>query len=74
LHAAVAGNEVLALTTAPDGLPAGVIARTFDPRRTLAFELLSRDETPSPALAGFIGLAATTAQPQPATRTLAAVA
>jgi hypothetical protein len=51
-----------------------VIARTFDPRRTLAFELLSRDETPSPALAGFIGLAAATAQPQPATRTLAAVA
>jgi DNA-binding transcriptional LysR family regulator len=74
LHATVAGHEVLALTTAPDGLPAGVIARRLDPRRTLAFELLSRDETPSPALADFIGLAATTAQPQPATRTLAAVA
>jgi DNA-binding transcriptional LysR family regulator len=74
LHAAVAGNEVLALTTAPDGLPAGVIARTFDPRRTLAFELLSREETPSPALAGFIGLAATTARRAPATRPLAAVA
>jgi hypothetical protein len=74
LHATVAGNEVLALTTAPDALPAGVIARTLDPRRTLGFELLSREETPSPALAGFIGLAAATAQRQPTTRTLIAVA
>ncbi len=74
LNATVAGNEVLALTTAPEGLPAGVIARTLDPRRTLAFELLSRDETPSPALAGLIGLAAATAQRPPAIRSLAAVA
>ena len=74
LHATVAGNEVLALTTAPDSLPAGVIARTLDPRRTLAFELLSRDETPSPALAGLIGLAAATAQRPPAIRSLVAVA
>lgn len=74
LHAAVGGNEVLALTTAPEALPAGVIARTLEPGRTLAFELLSRDETPSPALGGFIGLAAATAQRRPATRRLAAVA
>jgi DNA-binding transcriptional LysR family regulator len=74
LHAAVAGNEVLALTTAPDALPVGVIARTLDPGRTLAFELLSRDETPSHALAGFIALAAATAQRPSATRALAAVA
>jgi DNA-binding transcriptional LysR family regulator len=74
LYATVAGNEVLALTTAPDALPAGVIVRTLDPRRTLAFELLSRDETPSPALAGLIGLAGATAQRPPAIRSLAAVA
>ena len=74
LPAAVSANEVLALTTAPDALPAGVIARRLDPRRTLAFELLSRDEPPSPALAGFIGVAAATAQRPPAIRALAAVA
>ena len=70
----VAASEVLVLTTAPDALPAGVIARTLDPRRTLAFELLSRDETPSPALASFVDLAATTDQRPPTTRSLAAVA
>ena len=69
-----AASEVLVLTTAPDALPAGVIARTLDPRRTLAFELLSRDETPSPALASFIDLAAATDQRPPTTRSLAAVA
>jgi len=74
LHATLAASEVLAVTTAPDALPAGVIARPLDPRRTLAFELLSRDETPSPALAGFIGLAAAAAQRPPAIRSLAAVA
>ena len=74
LHAAVAGNELLALTTAPDALPAGVIARTLEPGRTLAFELLSRDETPSPALVGLIGFAAAAAQRRPAIRRLAAVA
>jgi DNA-binding transcriptional LysR family regulator len=74
LLATVAASEVLVLTTAPDALPAGVIARTLDPRRTLVFELLSRDETPSPALASFIDLAAATDQRPPTTRSLAAVA
>jgi hypothetical protein len=74
LHAAVAANEVLALTTAPDALPGGAIARRLDPRRTLAFELLWRDETPSPALASFIGMAAADAQRPQAARPLAAVA
>jgi len=74
LHSAVAGNEVLVLTTAPDALPVGVVARRLDPRRTLAFELLARDETPSPALAGFIEVAAATVEPPARTRTLAAVA
>jgi DNA-binding transcriptional LysR family regulator len=74
LHATVAAGEVLALTTAPDAMPPGVIARTLDPRRTLAFELLARDETPSPALASLIDLAAATVERPPTTRSLAAVA
>jgi DNA-binding transcriptional LysR family regulator len=74
LHAAVAANDVIALTTAPDALPAGVIVRTLDPRRTLPFELLWRDETPSPALAEFVTLAAANAHVPRSSRSLAAVA
>jgi hypothetical protein len=73
LHATAAGNEILALTTAPDALPAGVVARALDPRRMLAFELLVRDQMPSPALAAFIELAAVVERPA-AHRALAAVA
>jgi DNA-binding transcriptional LysR family regulator len=73
LHATVAASEVLALTTAPDALPAGVVVRPLDPRRTLSFELLMRDEPPSPALAEFIALAASRTR-RPSTRPLAAVA
>ena len=74
LHAAITGNEVVALTTAPEALAAGVIARPLDPRRTLSFELLWRDEAPSPALAGFVSAAAAHVRRRPATRVLAAVA
>ena len=74
LDAAITGNEVVALTTAPEALAAGVIARPLDPRRTLSFELLWRDEAPSPALAGFVSAAAAHVQRRPATRVLAAVA
>lgn len=74
LHGAIAENEIVALTTAPEALPKGVIARTLDPRRTLSFELLSRDEVPSPALAGFVDAAAAHARRQPSTRVLAAAA
>jgi len=74
LHPAIAGNEVVALTTAPEALPAGVIARRLDPRRTLSFELLWRDEVPTPALAGFVAAAAAHARREPSTRVLAAVA
>jgi DNA-binding transcriptional LysR family regulator len=73
LHAAVAGNDLVALTTAPDSLPAGVLSRRLEPRRTLGFELLWRDEAPLPALAGFVDAAAAYAPRQPSTR-LAAVA
>src|SRR4051812_35613431 len=74
LHAAVAEHGVVALTTAPDALPAGVLARRLDPHRALSFELLSRDEEPSPALAAFIGLALPHAAWRPSTRSLAVVA
>jgi DNA-binding transcriptional LysR family regulator len=74
VHAAIAGNEVIALTTAPEALPKGVIARRLDPRRTLSFELLWRDEAPSPALAGFVDAAAAHVQRRPSARVLAAVA
>jgi len=71
---AVIGNDVVALTTGPDALPAGVIARPLAPRRELAFELLWRDGTPSPALTGFVGLAADLSRRPVSSRSLAAVA
>jgi DNA-binding transcriptional LysR family regulator len=74
LLAPVASNEALALTTAPDPLPDGVIARALAPRRTLSFELLWRDEPQSPALAEFIGSAAGSPRREPSWRRLAAVA
>jgi len=65
---------MVALTTTEATVPAGVIARTLDPRRTLAFELLWRDESPSPPLSELIRLAAAHARRAPAPRRLAAVA
>jgi DNA-binding transcriptional LysR family regulator len=73
-HAAVAENEALALTTAPDAVPPGVIVRRLEPRRTLAFELLWRDEVTSPALSELISLAVVHVPRPSSTRTLAAVA
>ena len=73
-RAAIAGNDVLALTTAPEALPDGVLARRLDPPRTLSFELLWRDEAPSPALAGFVEAAAAQARRHPASELVAAVA
>jgi hypothetical protein len=71
LHATVARNEVLALTTFPDPLSARVVAQTLTPRRTLAFEILWRDETPSAAVAELIALAAAGTRRSSATRSLA---
>jgi DNA-binding transcriptional LysR family regulator len=73
-HAAVANNEAVVLTTAPDAVPSGVIVRRLEPRRTLAFELLWRDEVTSPALSELISLAAVDVRRQSSTRALAAVA
>jgi DNA-binding transcriptional LysR family regulator len=74
LHAAVARDDLVALTTAPDPLPAGVLARRLEPRRVLPFDLLWRDETPSPALAALTGLAAGSRHRRPLTRSLSAAA
>jgi DNA-binding transcriptional LysR family regulator len=74
LYTAVAGNEVVALTTSPDAIPDNVIRRTIDPARALSFELLWRDETSTPALAQLIRLAARHARHPSATHPLAAAA
>jgi DNA-binding transcriptional LysR family regulator len=73
-HAAIANNEAVALTTAPDPVPSGVIVRRLEPRRTLAFELLWRDEVKSPALSELISLAAVDVRRPSSTPALAAVA
>ena len=73
LNAEVATDDVLALTTTHHALPAGVIVRPLYPQRTLSFELLTRDEAPSPALAEFVSLSASSTQ-RPSTRPLAVVA
>jgi DNA-binding transcriptional LysR family regulator len=73
-HAAVAKNEAVVLTTAPDAVPSGVIVRRLEPSRALAFELLWRDEVTSPALSELISLAAVDIRRPSSTRALAAVA
>jgi len=68
LYRSVACGDAVALTTAPEGLPAGVQVRPLDPGRTVTFELLSRDEAPSPALAEFIRIAVESVSRVPAAR------
>jgi DNA-binding transcriptional LysR family regulator len=55
--AAVAAGEALALTTTPEAAMSGVTARVIDPAHRVEFALLSRDETPAPALRELIGCA-----------------
>jgi DNA-binding transcriptional LysR family regulator len=75
LHVAISRGQALGLTTGPEGLPAGVLARPLVPRRTLPFELLWRDETPAPALSEFVRIASDTIERRPVERrVLAAVA
>jgi DNA-binding transcriptional LysR family regulator len=68
LYRSVARGDAIALTTAPEGLPAGVQVRPLDPARTVTFELLWRDQTPSPALAEFIRVAVESVAGVPASR------
>jgi len=55
--AAVAAGEALALTTTPEAATSGVTARVIDPAHRVEFALLSRDETPAPALRELVGCA-----------------
>lgn len=75
LNAAVARGDAIALTTGPDALAAGVVARALRPERTLAFQLLRRADTPAPALRELVRTARETASAAPVPRpALAAVA
>jgi DNA-binding transcriptional LysR family regulator len=73
-RAAAFGSEVVTLTTAPDPLPARAVARPLSPDQKLPFELVWRDETPSPALAAFIRVASAETPRSPAVHPLAACA
>jgi len=57
LYAGVADGDVIALTTLAEPLRDDVLTRPLVPHRTLAFELLWRDETPAPVLSAFIDVA-----------------
>jgi len=72
---AVADGDALAFTTAPEALHPNVTARPLEPTRTLAFELLWRDETEPPALKELVRVAAENVKRGTTTRrALAAVA
>jgi DNA-binding transcriptional LysR family regulator len=68
LHAAVARGEAIALTTGPDALAPGVVARPLRPVRRLAFQLLWRDDEPAPALRELIRTAREVTSGAPAPR------
>jgi DNA-binding transcriptional LysR family regulator len=76
LHTAVAAGEALALTTAAASTGGEMVVRTLDPVRRVRFALLSRDETPAPALRELIRAAAANRAPRPRvpSPTLASVA
>jgi DNA-binding transcriptional LysR family regulator len=57
----LACGEGVMLSTSPEPPPLGVCAQRLEPRRTLPFSLLWRDETPAPALTEFVRIAQTTA-------------
>ena len=63
LFAAVAAGAALALTTVSGAAGSDMLVRPLDPARRLDFELLWRDETPGPALGGFIRAARASVEP-----------
>jgi DNA-binding transcriptional LysR family regulator len=65
LFAAVAAGAALALTTVSGAAGSDMVVRPLDPARRLGFELLWRDETPGPALGGFIRAAGASVEPAP---------
>jgi DNA-binding transcriptional LysR family regulator len=68
LFRSVASSNAIALTPTPEALPAGVQARPLNTPREVPFELLWRDETPSPVLAEFVRVAAGSSGDAPTTR------
>jgi DNA-binding transcriptional LysR family regulator len=76
LRAAVAAGDAVALTTAAARIDGELIVRPLDPIRRIRFALLSRDETPAPALRGLVEAAETIVAPvrHPSRPALAAVA
>ena len=68
LYRSVASGDAIALTPAPEALPAGLRARPLNAPREVPFELMWRDETPSPVLAEFVRVAAASSGDAPATR------
>jgi DNA-binding transcriptional LysR family regulator len=54
---AVAAGEAVALTTTPEAAMSGVTARVIEPAHRVEFALLSREETPAPALRELVGCA-----------------
>jgi DNA-binding transcriptional LysR family regulator len=75
LYRAIARGDAIALTTAPEALPGGVLARPLDPVRRLNFELLWRDETSSSALSELVRITAESLDSAPLKRrALSAVA
>jgi hypothetical protein len=54
LFGPVADGQALALSTAAGAAAGDVLVRPFRPARDVSFELLWRDETPTPALREFI--------------------
>jgi DNA-binding transcriptional LysR family regulator len=75
LYRAIARGEAIALSTAPEALPSGVLARPLDPARRVHFELLWRDESPSSALSELVRITAESLESVPGKRrALSAVA
>jgi len=75
LHRSVVAGEAVALTTAPQSFHSDVTVRALNPRRTLAFNLLWRDETPSAPLSALVRTASAIRDRAPVPRQqLAAVA
>jgi DNA-binding transcriptional LysR family regulator len=74
MQRAVAQGRAVSLTTAPEALPPGVIARPLQPERAMTFAVLWRGETPSPALREFIRIVADCADVGSPSRSVLAVA
>jgi len=62
LIASVAAGDAVALATTPAAASGGIVARPLEPECLVGFELIRRDETPSPALDHFIQAATTIAE------------